>query len=83
MAYTPKNGRGYRNRQFPESRPTKYPKGYDRWGMPIICGLIDDEGNECQTVVSLYGLCDPHYEERMRRLGAWRDRPELFESRST
>ena len=69
MAYSPKNGRGSRNRQFPESRPIKYPKGYDRWGMPIICGLRDADGKECLNKTSSYGLCDQHREERHRNLG--------------
>ena len=83
MAFSKKTGRKYQSRRDQGLRPTQHPDGYDRFGMPIICGLLDSEGSECQTLVSLYGLCDAHYEERMRSLGAWRDRPELFESRST
>ncbi len=51
--------------------------------MPTICGLRDSDGNECLSKTSSYGLCDEHHEERMRKLGMWRDRPELFEKRST
>ena len=76
MAYSRKNGKGSRNRQFPESRPTKYPKGYDRWGMPIICGLIDADGQECLNKTSSYGLCDEHKEERRRVLGRFPLKPE-------
>jgi len=76
MAYRPKNGRGYRNRQFPESRPTKYPKGYDRWGMPIVCGLIEADGKECLNKTSSYGLCDEHRAERHRELGLLPAEPE-------
>ncbi len=84
MAFSRKTGREYQSRQDRGLRPTKYPEGYDRFGMPIICGLLDDEGNECQTVVSLYGLCDAHEEERRRREGTWRELPDFFESqRST
>ena len=36
MAYSRKKGRGSRNRQNLGYKPPKYPKGYDRWGMPPV-----------------------------------------------
>ena len=73
MAYSRKNGRGSRNRQNLGYKPPKYGKGRDRWGMPIICGLRDADGNECLNKTSSYGLCDEHREERHRELGLLSD----------
>jgi hypothetical protein len=81
MAYSKKTGREYQSRRERGYRIPKSPKGYDRLWMPTVCGLIDADGNECLND-SVYGLCDEHYEERMRRLGQWRDRSEFFEGRS-
>ena len=83
MAFSNKQGREYQSRRERGYKPTKYSKGYDRWGMPIICGLIDADGNECLTKTFSYGLCDKHQEERDRKLGRFLDRPEFFETRST
>ena len=71
MAYSKKTGREYQSRRERGYRVTKYPKGYDRWGMPTICGLIDADGNECLND-SIYGLCDDHKEERAKKLVALR-----------
>ena len=46
MAFSNKQGREYQSRRERGYRTTKFPKGYDKWGMPIICGLIDADGNE-------------------------------------
>ena len=81
MAYSKR--RDFQTRRQRGYRIEKSPKGFDRFGMPIICGFRDQDGKECQNRVSLYGHCDDHYEQRMRRLGRWKDRPELFERRST
>ena len=83
MAFSYKQGREYQSRRERGYRTTKFPKGYDRWGMPIICGLIDADGTECLNKTSSYGLCDEHQEERDRKLGRLRDCPEFFEKRST
>ena len=83
MAFSYKQGREYQSRFERGYRTTKYSKGYDRWGMPIICGLRDSNGNECLNKTSSYGLCDKHQEERDRKLGRLRDRPEFFVKRST
>jgi len=69
MSHTNRRRRGLQKRQNLGYKPPKYPKGYDRWGMPIICGLIDADGNECLNKTSSYGLCDEHREERHRELG--------------
>ena len=70
MAFSRKQGREYRSRRERGYRTTKFPAGYDRWGMPIICGYIDADGNECLEKTSSYGLCDEHRQERRRMLDA-------------
>ncbi len=49
MAFSYKTAREYQGRRERGYKTTKFPKGYDRWGMPIICGLIDADGNESLT----------------------------------
>ena len=49
MAFSYKQGREYQSRFERGYRTTKYSKGYDRWGMPIICGLIDADGNRAHV----------------------------------
>ena len=80
MAFSSKDG--FHSRRKRGYKPTKYPKGWDRRGMPIICGIVDEDGNECLNE-SFYGRCDMHREEQHRKLGLIRERPELFEKRST
>lgn len=65
MAFSNKQGREYQSRRERGHRTTKFPKGYDRRSMPIICGLIDADGNECPNKTSSYGLCDEHKEEEI------------------
>lgn len=55
MAISKKTGREYQSRRERGHRVTKYPKGYDQWGMPIICGVPDADGNECLNTTSSSG----------------------------
>lgn len=69
MATSKRTGGDYTSRRERGYRVTKYPKGYDRRGYPIICGLLDSNGNECsQPSRDGWGLCDHHWEERQRQL---------------
>ncbi len=57
MAISKRSGREYQSRrergyQKPNSKRRRgrqrYPKGYDRWGQPNTCGVIDPvTGREC------------------------------------
>ena len=69
MAISKSSGREYESRRDrgtrPDKRPykvTPYPRGFDRWGQPIICGVIDQEtGKECRDpVVELRHRCEYH-----------------------
>ena len=80
MAISKSSGREYESRRErgtrPDKRPykpTRYPNGYDRWGQPTICGVIDDEtGKECRDpVAELRHRCQYHqalHEEYLARL---------------
>ena len=55
MARSKRTGREYESRREKGYRPDKrdykperYPDGFDRWGQPTTCGVIDPEtGKEC------------------------------------
>lgn len=50
--YESRREKGYRSDKRPY-KPTRYPKGFDRWGQPNICGVFDtDTGNECRDPIS-------------------------------
>jgi len=75
MVFPKKSSREARSRRDRGYKATKHPYGFDRWYMPIICGLVDADGNECPNTLS-YGLCDKHKEERYRELGLLPTEPE-------
>ncbi len=75
MAFSKKVSREARSRRQRGYKVTKHPYGFDRWHMPIICGLVDADGNECPNTSS-YGLCDKHSEERYREFGLLPTEPE-------
>lgn len=90
MAISKANGREYESRRERGYKPQKraykaekYPKGYDRWGVPLICGHIDPEtGEECPKPRGDYHQrCDYHQElhekelqgyDLMNRADLWR-----------
>ncbi len=76
MAFPKKVSREARRRRNRGYKVTKHPYGFDRWYMPIVCGLVDADGNECPNKTSSYGLCDKHKEERNRELGLLPTEPE-------
>ena len=59
--YESRREKGYRPDKRPY-KPTRYPKGFDRWGQPTICGVIDEEtGDECRDpVAELRHRCEYH-----------------------
>ena len=77
MATSKSSGREYESRRErgtrPDKRaykPTRYPKGFDRWGQPTTCGVIDEAtGKECpDPVEELRQRCESHqtlHEERL------------------
>ena len=71
MATSKKAGDGeFYSRRKRGARPTKYPKGFDRWGYPTTCGVVVDAGKECpDTSFMVWGPCQRHWAERMRELG--------------
>ena len=69
MAISKKTGRKYDSRRDRGLQPTKYPKGYDRWGYPIICGVRCSDGTECPNPSRAgWGRCEYHQEEYDRHL---------------
>ncbi|MFP3882939.1 MAG: hypothetical protein ACLFRT_15340 [Actinomycetota bacterium] len=71
MAISKKTGREYQSRRERGYKPSrrsarrvKFPKRYDRWGQPAICGVIDpDTGKECdQPSASPACRCEYHEE---------------------
>ena len=78
MAISKATGREYESRREKGYKPDKraylvarYPKGFDRWGQPTICGVIDGAtGEECrEPVVELRHRCVYHQavrEEQVR-----------------
>lgn len=83
MAISKKTGREYQSRcdrgyaaaQL-TYKPTRYPKGFDRWGQPITCGVRDEDGNECRRrVVGIDPRCEYHQRLHEARRGGSGERP--------
>jgi hypothetical protein len=72
MAISRKSGWEYESRRErgtrPDKRPYKparYPAGFDRWGQPTICGVIDEfTGKECRDPVEELRHRCPHHQAR-------------------
>lgn len=77
MATSKKTGREYRSRRDRgytaakrTYKPTRYPKGFDRWGQPVTCGVRDAEGKECRArVVGAGPRCEYHEQVHESRRG--------------
>lgn len=78
MAISKKTGRQYQSRKERGYGPAKrrfkaqrYPKGFDRWGQPTICGVVDEgSGKACpDPVVEPHRRCQYHQDLSER---AWR-----------
>ena len=69
MATSKRTGQQYYSRRERGYRVTKFPKGYDRWGYPIICGVLCSDGTECPNPSwSGWRRCEYHQEEHDRHL---------------
>jgi hypothetical protein len=79
MATSKKSGDGeFYSRRRRGYRTQKFPKGFNRWGSPIHCGIREVPGGaECGAKAEYLGMCDHHADQRIEQIRLERDERQV------